>query len=145
MSQSDEFLCFKKEEARFDVFLWRYIGAKSQFSKVRNVLSMSLILSHGQGQVEHGFSANKLLLDVNIQNETLLAQRIVHDHMAGEKMKLHDFQMTKRLMKLVKDARKSYFLYLKEKGLKKLKTDAEEKPEKINDETEDTNHQIKLF
>ena len=60
-------------------------------------------------------------------------------------MKLHDFQMTKRLMKLVKDARKSYFLYLKEKGLKKLKTDAEEKPEKINDETEDTNHQIKLF
>ena len=85
MSQSDEFLSFKKEEARFDVFLWRYIGAKSQFSKVRNVLSMSLILSHGQAQVEHGFSANKLLLDVNIQNETLLAQRIVHDHMAGEK------------------------------------------------------------
>ena len=53
--------------------------------------------------------------------------------------------MTKRLMELVKDARKSYFLHLKQKGLKKLKTDAEERWEKINDEIEDTNCQIKLL
>ena len=71
---SDEFLSFKKEKDRLDVFLWRYIGAKSQFSKLRNVFSMLLILSLGQTQVERGFSTNKVLLDVNMQNETFVAQ-----------------------------------------------------------------------
>ena len=37
------------------------------------------------------------------------------------------------------------YLHLKEKGLKKLKTDAEENWEKINDKIEDTNCQIKLL
>ena len=71
---SDEFLSLKKEEDCLDVFLWRYIGAKSQFSKLRNMFLMLLILSHGQAQVEHGFSTNKLLLGVNMQNKTLVAQ-----------------------------------------------------------------------
>ena len=48
-------------------------------------------------------------------------------------------------MAIVKDARKSYFLRLKEKGLKKLETDAEKKREKINEGIEDTNRQIKLL
>ena len=65
--------------------------------------------------------------------------------MFSENMKPQDPQLTKRLMKLVKDARKSYFLHLKEKGLKKLETDAEKKREKINEGIEDTNPQIKLL
>ena len=68
------FSALKKEEDCLDVFLWRYIGAKSQFSKLRNMFLMLLILSHGQAQVEHGFSTNKLLLGVNVQNKTLVAQ-----------------------------------------------------------------------
>ena len=69
-----------------------------------------LILFHGQAQMERGFSINKLLLDVNMQNETLVAQQIVHDHIVSENMKPHDLQMTKHLMELEKDARKSYIL-----------------------------------
>ena len=45
---------------------------------------MLLILSPSQEQVERGFSTNKLLLGVNMHNETLAAQRIVHDHMVNE-------------------------------------------------------------
>ena len=80
-----------------------------------------------------------------MQNETLVAQRIVHDHMVSENLKPQDLQMKKRLMESVKDAQKSYFLDLREKGLKKLKTDAKEKWETIGDETESTNHQIKIL
>ena len=29
LRKTDEFLSFKKEEDRLDVFIWRYIGAKS--------------------------------------------------------------------------------------------------------------------
>ena len=72
---SDDFLNFKKGEDCLDVFLWRYIGAKSQFSKLRNVFLLLLILSPGQAQVECGFSTNKLLLDVNMQTESLVAQQ----------------------------------------------------------------------
>ena len=46
----------------------------------------------------------KLLLDVSMQNETLVAQEIVHDHMVNKNMKPQDFQMTKRFMELVTDA-----------------------------------------
>ena len=65
--------------------------------------------------------------------------------MVSENMKPQDLQITKRFMELVKDAQKSYFLHLKEKGLKKLKTDAEEMQEKVNDKIEGTNFQIKLL
>ena len=142
---SNEFLNFKKEEDCLDVFYGGNIGAKSQFSKLKNVFLMLLILSHGQAQVECDFSTNKLLLDVNMQNETLVAQWIVHDHMVSENMKPQDLQITKRFMELVKDAQKSYFLHLKEGGLKKLKTNAEEMREKVNEKIEDTNCQIKLL
>ena len=71
---------------------------------------MLLILLHDQAQMERGFSINKLLLDVNMQNETLVAQGIVHDHIVSENMKPHDLQMTKHLMELEKDTRKSYIL-----------------------------------
>ena len=47
-------------------------------------------------------------------------------------------------MELVKNARNSYFLELKEKGLKKLKTSVNAQREKLNEEIEDTNCQIKL-
>ena len=49
------------------------------------------------------------------------------------------------MMELVKNARKSYFLELKEKGLKKLKTSVNVQREKLNEEIEDTNCQIKLL
>ena len=65
--------------------------------------------------------------------------------MISENMKPQEFQMTNHLMELVKDVRKSYFLHLKEKAMKKLKTDAEEKQEKINNKIKDTNCQIRLL
>ena len=39
---NDEFLSCKKEGDRLDVYLWRYIAAKSQFSRLRNVFSIDL-------------------------------------------------------------------------------------------------------
>ena len=39
---NDEFLSCKKDGDRLDVYLWRYIAAKSQFSRLRNVFSIDL-------------------------------------------------------------------------------------------------------
>ena len=101
---SDEFLSFKKEEVCLDVFLWRYIGAKNQFRKLRNMFSMLLILSHGQAQVECGFSTNKLLLPFNMQKKS-----IVRDRMVSENMKPQDLQMTKTFDGVSKRCSKELF------------------------------------
>ena len=118
----DEFLAFRKETDRLDEFFWRYIGSKDQFKSLRKLFQIVLIHSHGQTQVERGFTINKQLLYDNMSSETLVAQRIVHDHMLSHNIKPYQIEINSRMMELVKNARKSYFLELKEKGLKKLKT-----------------------
>ena len=132
----DAFLAFRMETDRLDECLWRYIGSTHRFSSLSKVLKMLLILSHGQAQVERGFTTNKQQLDDNMSCDTLVAQRIVHDHMLSHDIKPHQVEMTSRLMEFVKNARKNYFLEQKERGLKKLKTNAQVQREKLNEEIE---------
>ena len=92
--------------------------------------------------MEHGFTINKQLLNGNMSSETLVALRIVHDYMLSHNVKPYQMETNSRMMELVKNARKSYFLKLKEKGLK-LKASVDVQREKLNEEIEDTNCQIK--
>ena len=66
----DEFVVYQKDTDRLEVFLWKFIGSASQFMTLRNVVKLVLILSHGQAQVERGFSTKRELLDQNMQSET---------------------------------------------------------------------------
>ena len=47
------------------------------------VFKLLLCLSHGQASVERGFSVNSNLLVENMHEDSLIAQRISHDHMTG--------------------------------------------------------------
>ena len=80
-----------------------------------------------------------------MSSETLVVQRIVHVHSLSHNFKPYQIEINNRMMELVKNARKSYFLELKEKGLKKLKTSVDLQREKLNEEIEDTNCQMKLL
>ena len=122
----DEFLAFRKETDWLDEFFWRYIESKNQFKSLRNFFQIVLILSDGQAQVEHGFTIDKQLLDDNMRSETLVAHRIAHDHMSSHNIKPYQIKINSMMMELVKNAKKSSFLELKEKGLKKLKTTVEQ-------------------
>ena len=95
--------------------------------------------------MKRGFTINKQLPDDNMSSETLFVQRIVHDHILSHNIKPYQIEINSRMMELVKNARKSCFLELKEKGLKKLKTSVDVQREKLNEEIEDTNCQIKLL
>jgi len=44
------------------------------------VVRTVLLLSHGQAQVERGFSTSKELMDVNIKQRTLVAKRAIVDY-----------------------------------------------------------------
>ena len=75
-----KFLNYSKTDQRLDEFMMKFVGASTRFSELCKLFKILLILSHGQAQVEHGFSVNKNL-HVEIQHTTLTAQRIIHDHM----------------------------------------------------------------
>ena len=65
------------DEDRVDTFLWKYLVSKpSSFGSLTKIVK-TLILSHGQAQVERGFSINNELLVENLNNESLNAQQIV--------------------------------------------------------------------
>ena len=93
----DEFFAFRKETDQLDEFFWRYISSKDQSRSLRKVLQITLILSHGQAQVERGFTTNKQLLDDNMSSDTLVAQRIIHDHMLSHNIKPHQIETSSRL------------------------------------------------
>ena len=71
-----------------------------------------LIPSHGQAQVECGFSTNAVLRKENENTETLIAQRINHDHMKFQKHQPHTIKITIKLQDHVKQAQGRYFTSL---------------------------------
>ena len=68
-----------------------------------------LTLSHGQAQVERGFTINKQMLDDNMSTETLVAQRIFHDHMLSHNVKPYQIEVNSRMMELVKKQGRATF------------------------------------
>ena len=83
-------------------FFWRYVGSKDQFKSLRKLFQIALIFSNRQAQVEYGFTIYKQMLDDNISTETLVAQRIFHDHMLNHNVKPYQIEINSRMMELVK-------------------------------------------
>lgn len=72
---------FNRKTQRLDSFWIGFCGAhKGHSTELLKVINIILCLSHGQGQVESGFSVNKSLLVGNLQEKSLVAQRIVKDY-----------------------------------------------------------------
>jgi len=54
-------------------------AGNEKFAPLWKVVIMVLIRSHGNAAVESGFSVNKELLVENMEEETIVAQRVVFD------------------------------------------------------------------
>ena len=63
------------------VFVCRQRMMTTEYSKLWEVVSQLLLLSHGQASVERGFSINKQMERTNMCHETFIAERIVNDHL----------------------------------------------------------------
>ena len=50
------------------------------YQKLFKVVQLLLVLSHGEASVERGFSVNKEVEVENLANQSLVAQRLVCDH-----------------------------------------------------------------
>lgn len=120
MESSESFQKFDPHSDHLDKFYHDVLANKAEFSHFWEVVRLCLILSHGQASVERGFSVNKEVMVVNLKEHTLIAQRIIHDHVriiGG----LHNIVYSKELFMSASAARKRYHMHLEEEKEKRQK------------------------
>ncbi|KAI0211438.1 hypothetical protein LSAT2_003733 [Lamellibrachia satsuma] len=78
-TNSTTFKDFNPDNERLDTFLAFYLKC-TQYEKLWMVTKKLLILSHGQATVERGVSINSHVAVENMKEESLVTQRIVHNH-----------------------------------------------------------------
>lgn len=124
----DEFKLFKLNNldnidlnySRIDEF-WAKVN-KTYYPNLVNIVQMSLSLSHGNSDVERGFSHSALVLDEkksNLAERTLNARLNTHTALKMYDMLPENVPITDELIKLALQANKSYKLYLENEKIKK--------------------------
>lgn len=103
----DKFLLFKSQD-RLDVFYSDIMHGNSKYKKCWNVFKLIFTVSHGQASVERGFSINKELLTDNLQEVSLISQRIVYDYIHESGMSITEFPISNELLKSCKLAYSRY-------------------------------------
>ena len=76
-ARNDTFRSYQPTEIRVDVFLHHAFQSKRYSELWEKKL---LLLSHGQATVERGFSVNKEVETCNMQEETMVTQRLICDY-----------------------------------------------------------------
>ena len=119
---SERFANFQSAVDRVDTLFFECMANES-YKDLFSVVKLILILSHGQATVERGFSINKEVEVENLKEHTLVAQRIVCDHVnsVGGVLKV---ELSKSLLLSVKMSRQRYEKYLDQEKQKK-KTEQE--------------------
>ena len=118
----EQFDTFSREQ-HLDVFYSKiFVGDEKQVP-LWKVVKMVLILSHGNASVESGFSVNKELLLENMEEDTIVAQRIVFDAIRVAGMDVTRIDISK----MIGCVKQSHSAYQTAQQPKKEKQSAEEK------------------
>lgn len=108
---------------RLDVFFRDYISNDTNYSSLWTVIKFTMVLSHGQSQVERGFSINAETLSQNMKEETIVSLRLIYDQMLASKSAPHTIEINQKMRINVLASNSRYKQALEEK--KKEAADAE--------------------
>ena len=114
MPQTEKFASFDKLYDAGDVFLSNFLHKIPKYKVIWKVCSIIFVLSHGQSAVERGFSINKELLVENLQEKSLVSQRMVYDHINSNKINIHEYELPSDLLKSCKLSNRRYNAALEE-------------------------------
>lgn len=123
--KDEKFTNFRKSEDSLDSLYYdtMIVTKVDDYVPLFNFIKLFLVMSHGQASVERGFSINKEVEVENLKAHSLIAQRVIIDHVkyvGGIKNVL----LTKDLLLSCKMARQKYEVYL-EKERQKRKSEVE--------------------
>ena len=127
---------FDPKTDRVDNLLYETMGSKPSFSSVWDVVKVLLVLSHGQASVERGFSINKEMIVENQKEKSLVAQRLIVDHVRSVGG-INKVEITKELLLSAAGARQKYHGYLDEEKRKKERQGIDMKRKALTDELDD--------
>lgn len=107
-----------------------------EFPIVKIIVKAALSLTHGNAEVERGFSISKRALSeeqANMSEKMLNAKLHILDYLKSLKIEPYELQIPPELLKLAKNAHRSYTNYLAIEEKKRLqeKEDAEKNAEKV--------------
>ena len=138
-----EFLNYSKTDQRLDEFMTTFAGASAKFCELCKLFKILLILSHGQAQVERGFSVNKNLLVENQDTTILTAQRIIHDRMVYHELESSNLTITAKLLSHGKQAHSRHFKDQRERSMQRVQPRRDVKMQQINDDIDDAIRNIR--
>lgn len=120
---------------RIDTLFHEFMAGDS-YKQLFNVVKLILVLSHGQAAVERGFSVNKELEVENMKEHTLVARRVICDHINSVNG-LANVAISKPLLTSVKQSRKKYELYLEKERAQKKSSQEQAKRKSTLEEIEE--------
>ena len=135
----EDFIAFNKSEDRLDKFFGKWLHRNPKYADLWKVMIFIFTLSHGQAQVERGFNINSEILVENLSSRSLIAQRMVYDHVTSSGSSEHDFVIDPELRVSCINAHSKYKEYLKKNKLEKQKTREDEKVEELLSEIQTLN------
>ena len=110
----EKFLQFNYLNDCLDYFLCVYLADEKKYENLFYVCKIVMILSRGQSSSERGFSVNKEILDNNLQERSLISQRLVYDHFTSENISFYEYVIPQVLKKSCKLANGRYKLALED-------------------------------
>ena len=99
-----------------------------------------LTLSHGQASVERVFRVNENLMVENLKESSLIAQRIIYDHVKSKELNPETIDITKHLVVGVRSAKQKYTAHLEEQKKTKKLSDKEKRQKALQDDIDEVLH-----
>ena len=105
---------------RLDDFYFKQMKV-SKYPQLASVIQIILTLSHGQADVERGFSVNAGVLQDNMKEDSIVSKRLVKDYLISNSLQPHTVEVSSQLRASCRHARQRYQQYLEEKKKEKEK------------------------
>ena len=107
---SKKFVEFDFNKQRLDSFFYPVIGTNLKYVNLWIICQLVFILNHGQAFTERGFSVNKKVSDDNMEDDSLVAQRLIYDAIKSSGCEVSEFPIMKKLRKICKQSRSRMLL-----------------------------------
>ena len=92
----------------FDEFYSQFLSKEKQYTSLWLICQLVFIISHGQAAIERGFQINKELSVQNQSTDSLIALRIVNDHLQSNGFTAANIPITREMVKHARAARLRY-------------------------------------
>lgn len=118
---------FDPRSQRLDSFFAGVLHDNDSFATLWKVVKMVLVLSHGQADVERGFSVNKDVVAFNMDADTICAYRKVYDAVKQMQCDVHEIFIAKEMLKSCKASHQRYLVHVEKQKQKKKANEMDEK------------------